>query len=317
MSYRHYVIAAVTVSSLVSCREELCYNHFGSADIELGWSSAPSVDPSEKPSGAVVITYDESGQPVETFLGAEGGNVSFGGRTAQSMLIYNSDTESIVLSGMSEGAKNVYATSTPGHRPAPDGIKALHPGEVVLTPPDMLYAAYIESLPDTDRHESASMSIEMDQLVFAYEVVYEFEHGFSKVADARGAIAGMAACVLLHNGETLPDAATLVYDCSLDNDAVKATVLSFGTPGTMPDGAASGRSSSRHTLNLEVQLSNGKSKAFNFDITGQMASQIRGGRIIVKGLRIEDHESGTDSGFNPDVEDWGNNEEIDIPVGGQ
>lgn len=51
---------------MVSCREELCYNHFGSADIDIEWSVSGGQQPS--PSGATVITYDNNGQPVEMFL---------------------------------------------------------------------------------------------------------------------------------------------------------------------------------------------------------------------------------------------------------
>ncbi len=55
---------------MVSCREELCYNHFGSADIDIEWSVSGGQQPS--PSGATVITYDNNGQPVEMFLPSDG-----------------------------------------------------------------------------------------------------------------------------------------------------------------------------------------------------------------------------------------------------
>ena len=84
-----------------------------------------------------------------------------------------------------------------------------------------------------------------------------------------------------------------------------------------PKNSAATRISHRQTLQLEVKLINGKVKEFVFDVTDQLADQPRGGVIHVSGLRIEDNESSSDSGFDADVDDWGNNEEIDLPVGGQ
>ena len=66
-----------------------------------------------------------------------------------------------------------------------------------------------------------------------------------------------------------------------------------------------------------VKLVNGKVKEFVFDVTDQLAGQPRGGAIHVSGLRIEDDESSSDSGFDVDLDGWGNDEEIDLPVGGQ
>ncbi len=313
-----YVIAVLAGLTLVSCREELCYNHFGAADIDFKWSvnQDPSDTESPAPSGVTALVYDASGQPTEMFVSPDGGNVNFGENGMQSLLLYNNDTESVLIAGESEGPQSVYATSTAGSRMAPEGIRKLHPDEAVLNPPDMLYAAYVETQSDVGNHEVMDIKIDMTPLVFTYEVSYEFEHGFNRVTDARGAMSGMARWVYLYNGMTMVDPAILVYDCKLSDNAVTAKVMSFGTPGYIPVSRKDGESHG-HTLNLEVILVNGKTKEFNFDITGQLSSQPRGGKIVVSGLRIEDKESNSDSGFDVDMDDWGNNEDIDLPVGGQ
>ncbi len=92
--------------------------------------------------------------------------------------------------------------------------------------------------------------------------------------------------------------------------------MSFGTPGYLPESRV-GDDKHVNTLNLEVNLVNGKTKEFNFDITGQLSTQPRGGKVYVSGLRIEDNESSSGSGFDVDMDDWGSNEDIDLPVGGQ
>ena len=311
-----HIIAATLAASMVSCREELCYNHFGSADIDIEWSVSGGQQPS--PSGATVITYDNNGQPVEMFLPSDGGSLNFGDNGVQSMLIYNNDTEKITLFGISDGPRSVHATSTPGYRPAPQTLASRHPGEATLNTPDMLYAAYIEAVPDADRHEIAALPVDMKPMVFSYTVRYNFEYGFERVTNARGALGGMAARVMLYNGETPDDAAILVYDCRLDNNAVVASVLSFGIPSFVPGETDRNRRENRaYTLNLEVTLTNGKTKSFDIDVAEQLQTQPRGGNITVSGLRIEDSDSGTDSGFEPDLDDWNNNVDIDLPVGGQ
>ncbi|MDE6559146.1 MAG: DUF5119 domain-containing protein, partial [Muribaculaceae bacterium] len=96
-----------------------------------------------------------------------------------------------------------------------------------------------------------------------------------------------------------------------------AHVHSFGVPG-FPD-KYYGRGAEpdpfrRYTLNLEVRLNNGNYVEYNYDITDQIANQPRGGVIKVSGLRVEDKDSSTPTGFNVVVDDWGDRVDIDLPV---
>lgn len=300
----------------VSCREELCYNHFGQAEVSFQWPEDPSSPQPTFPEGVTLLVYGEdSDRPIENFLTPAGGNVNFGSQSARSILIYNNDTERIRFFGLSSPT-TAYATSTAADRPASAAVRKLHPDEPALAPPDMLYAAYIESLPEVGTHERLELPIDMKTLVCAYEVVYEFEYGRNRVVLARGALAGMAEAVMLHSGATPRGGATLLYDCDLSEPEACASVLSFGVRG-YPEGGAAASEARRHTLQLEVKLVNGKVKEFLFDVTDQLAEQPRGGVIRVSGLRVEDDESSSDSGFDVDIDDWENREEIDLPVGGQ
>ena len=315
MSRQHCnIAAALAVLSLISCRESLCYNHFGSADVEISWDTPPDSPSAPGSGGITVITFNEDGQPTESFISPGGGTVNFGQGGASSILIYNNDTYSVGVYGQADGPEAVWATSTEGSRPAPDEINKKHPGEICLNPPDILYAAYIPYIADVGNHEAADVQADLHPLVFTYEIRYEFEHGFDNITDARGAISGMAEKVYLYNGYTPYDAATLVFDCRLGQNAVTASVTSFGTPGYLPGGETATRATQSHTLNLEVMLANGKSKQFNIDISEQMHPQPRGGNITVAKLRIEDSDAGNDAGFDTDVDDWGNNEEIEFPL---
>ncbi len=96
-------------------------------------------------------------------------------------------------------------------------------------------------------------------------------------------------------------------------------VHSFGVPsfaghhytGSTPEGTTD--PSLRFTLNLEVLLKNGKLQSFEFDITDQMRNQPRGGVITVDGIYVIDEDSQVDSGFEVDVDDWGEYEDIQLP----
>ena len=68
-----------------------------------------------------------------------------------------------------------------------------------------------------------------------------------------------------------------------------------------------------YTLNLEVRLKNGKTFEFNYDIADQIAKQPRGGIIRISGIRIEDDQNLSDSGFDVTVDDWGEHEDIELP----
>lgn len=308
------VLLLILIFMSVSCREDLCYNHFGEAEIDFQWPETSLSQP--VPEGVTLLVYgDDSEHPTENFLSPTGGNVNFGSGTPRSILIYNNDTEHIRFFGLSSPVM-AYATSTAAARSASASIRRLHPDESALNPPDMLYSAYIESLPEVGTHEKLDLVLDMKKLVYAYEVVYEFEYGLNRVVLARGALAGMAETVMLHNGATPRGGATLLYDCDLTEQGIRSTVLSFGVPDYPEDRRAT-RYTHHHTLQLEVKLVNGKIKEFVFDISEQLAGQPRGGTVRVSGLRVEDDESSSDSGFDVDLDDWGNNEEIDLPVGEQ
>lgn len=314
MQFLRPALLLILIFASVSCREDLCYNHFGEAEVDFQWPETSSSQ--TVPQGVTLLIYgDDSKQPIENFLSPAGGNVNFGSGSPRSILIYNNDTEHIRVFDLSSPTM-AYATSTAADRSASASIRKLHPDEPALNPPDMLYSAYIESLPEVGTHEKLDLAFDMKKLVCAYEVVYEFEYGLNRVALARGALAGMAETVMLHNGATPWGAATLLYDCALTEQGIRSTVLSFGVPGYFEEGVNT-RDTRLHTLQLEAKLINGKVKEFVFDISGQLANQPCGGTIKVSGLRVEDDESSSDSGFDVDINDWGNREEIDLPVGGQ
>lgn len=321
-----------------SCVHELCYNHYPTLAMNFSWerewerdygmSHPASWDAAhygmsydflapEMPEWVRVIKYEEEAEtPVEHFFSTEGGELILDRNETGSFLLYNGDTEYIVLSDLAS-LSSARASATARSRSTSAFMAERH-GDVRSTnPPDPLYSAYVEKVPHVEFHEVYQMPVKMQPLVYTYLVRYEFEQGLEYVALARGALGGMAESVYLRSGATSDETTIILYDCSLESYGCQAIVRSFGIPG-FPDqyyGRTTSQPSDRpYSLNLEVMLRNGKVKEFTYDISDQLAKQPRGGVITVSGIRIEEEEAKVESGFDAEVDDWGDGIEIDLPV---
>lgn len=331
-------ILMAVMSMMTSCRDELCYNHYPTLSVSLSWEHEwerdygmnhpvnwdaslhgfgyDSLRPG-KPEWVNLVRFSADGSRDEHFLQNHGGYVNVDEGAGQSFLLYNGDTEYIILSDMAL-PPTARASATGRSRSSLTYVSEKHPTARTTNPPDVLYSAYVSDVPAVEKHKNASMSIKMQPLVYTYVIRYEFDYGNEHIAFARGALGGMAESVYLLDGRSSDDTAIILYDCDLKTYGCEAHVRSFGIPG-FPDeyyGRTEAEASSRpYTLNLEVRLKNGKYVEFNYDVSDQIASQPRGGVIKVSGLRIEDEISFSDSGFNVVVDGWGDREDIDLPVG--
>lgn len=184
-----------------------------------------------------------------------------------------------------------------------------------MNQPDMLYGAYMEEYTAEKKTLAPTeLPVTLRPLVYTYMIRYEFESGQQYVALARGALAGMAETVYLNDGHTGETAATVMFDCTLEDYGAEALVQSFGVPDYPGEHyGRNGTDGRRYSLNLEVRMVNGKFKTFEFDVTDQVKGQPRGGVIVVSGLSISNDEGLEGGGsFDVDVDGWG--EWVDIPL---
>lgn len=253
------------------------------------------------------MAYDQDGGIYdERNLPQEGGRVDLTEDT-YSLLLYNNDTEYIVFDNVYSVAHTRASTRTLTR----GSYLAMHANERTINQPDMLYGHYIESYKGELSTEIKQHPVTMKPLVYTYLIRYEFTSGLEYVSLARGAIAGMAEAVYLHDGHTGNESATILYDCSVEEWGVEAKVRTFGVPGYPGDHYMRGPEDDPcYSLNLEVKLVNGVIKTYEFDISQQLVDQPRGGVITVSGLEVDDDEA--TGGFNVDVEGWG--DIIDIPL---
>lgn len=325
------------MSAMMSCRDELCYNHFPSLAVSLSWEHEWERDYGmkhsanwdadlhgfgyddlrpEKPEWVNLIRFTSDGLRHEHYIGTEGEDLIVDENESQPMLLYNGDTEYIVLSDIASPPV-ARASATGRSRASLTYVSEKHPAARTTNPPDVLYAAYVPTTPLVKIHEKKTVPVKMQPLVYTYLIRYEIEYGAEHIALARGALGGMAESVYLVDGRTSEEPAIVLYDCDVRDFGCEARVRSFGIPG-FPDeyyGRTETEAPERiYTLNLEVRLKNGKFLEFNHDVTDQIANQPRGGVIKVSGLRIEDSDSFSDSGFSVEVDGWGDRVDIDLPV---
>ena len=265
------------------------------------------------PDGLRVQVYNADGTNNIINLPPEGG-VTQMRPDEHSILFYNNDTEYIVFDEMHSYA-TARATTRTRTRASYLGNSSIGTkNENTVNPPDVLYGSYMDSYFVERTLETQVLPVTMRPLVFTYLVRYEFKSGLEFVALARGALAGMAEAVRMSDGRTSEGAATVLYDCTMQNFGAEALVHSFGVPD-FPKEHYGTRAERRYGLNLEVRLKNGKIKSFDFDVTDQVAAQPQGGVIVVKDIEIPEDEGWEGgSGFDVDVNDWGDYEDIELPL---
>lgn len=231
-----------------------------------------------------------------------------------SLLFYNNDTEFIEFDDIQSF---ISAKATTRTRSSYNGNRYVDSksNEVTVNPPDMLFGSYMESYTADLSTEVDSLHIVMHPLVYTYVLRFEFVGGLEYVSKARGALAGMAKSVWLNSGRTSEESATVLFDeeCEIKDFGIQANVRSFGIPD-FPNEHYLSRNGRTYGLTLDVLLRNGKMLSYNFDITDQMEKQPRGGIIEIKGIEITKEDAAIDSVFDVDIDDWGDYEDVDLPL---
>lgn len=344
-AFRSALCVTAMTALFSSCEnKELCFNHDEHAptsDVRIevvyenewqytceggyDWKSYPTWKESfgmeyddlrpATPTGLRVQVYNADGTSNINNIEPEGETI-YMSPGEHSVLIYSNDTEYIEFNGL-----DLYASAKATTRTRTRSSYLGSPyteeesEETTVAPPDMLYGSYIDSLTVERTTDTPVLRVTMYPLVYTYLVRYEFSSGLKYVSLARGAMAGMAGSVWLNSGRTSDEAVTILHDCTLESFGVQALVKSFGVPD-YPNPHYQTRADRKYALNLEVRLRNGKTKSFDFDVTGQVTAQPQGGVIVVRGIEISDEEGKQTggSGFDVNVDDWGEYEDIDIKL---
>lgn len=331
--------------ALAGCRKDLCYNHdehalSAKADMqpdwmqewenpytggeyqfdwetiweEQGWPREYDEFRPEIADGIRSIVYNDDQAPSVSNLENDGGIISMT-EGQHSLLFYNNDTEYIIFDGTDNSAMATASTRTrtrSGYRaPQP------HQDERTITPPDNLYASYV---PDYMAEKSLTpdgLPVTMYPRTYTYLIRYRINSGLQYVSQARGSLAGIAEKVFLYDGHTDASTATLLYDCKVDSKGCTAEIKCFGVPNFAykTNEYTDDPEKLQCTLSLEVLLKNGKRLTFDKDVSVGMRLQPRGGILLFDDIEISDEDGLEGSGgFDPDVEDWGDEIEVPLPI---
>lgn len=325
-----------------SCRKELCYNHWEhsssvKADITADYIREWEIDNlsewernwdeelfdskyedhiPELPGGLRILVYRNGGYEIRN-IAPEGELVQLY-EGDHSLLFYNNDTEYLLFDNLGTSA-SAMATTRTRTRFSLDGTDSKTPTRG-YNPPDMLYGCYVPSYWGERKYEPDPMPISLRPLVYTYLIVAEFDTGIEYVKKARGELDGVATGVYLQSGTTSEEAGAILFDtdvCRMTDYGIVAPVQSFGIPGYPYEDYASTKADGTFTLTLEVELLNGNTKKYDpVDVTAILEAHPRGGVIRVSGFEVTDEEgTAGGSGFEVDVDGWGDYEDIPLPIG--
>lgn len=259
-------------------------------------------------SGIASVAYHESGMLNTRHIDSTGGMLHLH-EGFQDILFYNNDTEYIVFSGMDSYAEASASTRTRTRA----SYNASHEDEVTVNSPDMLFGAWVEDYEGVLAPVADTVGIQLRPLVYKYLIIFEVTKGIDLVQAAAGGIAGMAGQVYMQDGHTGSETVTVLFDdCLIVENYIISVVSSFGVPDFQYGSESYNTGGRTFGLNLTITLNSGKTVYTDFDITDQMSIQPRGGYISIDGIEIT--TEGGDGFFDVSVGDWGDEEEIDLPI---
>lgn len=263
----------------------------------------------KKPEGIAVILYDGEMDGYnynrELHLPASGGTISLDEST-KAILLYNDDSDYIMLNNLSS-PHTAYAATRTSDRSSRGSIEDFHSQERTMNAPDILYSAFKE-FNEKDFNQEEKNKITLKPLVYGYVIRFYIPENREYISQARGAIAGLAESIYLKEGKSSVSKAVIPFDCTLTSYGAGVQVMTFGVPNDHNDG------NNRYDINLELKFKNGKTMSFDFDITDQMEHQPTGGVIFLEDIKIPDALVKSGSGFETDVENWGDENVVDLPL---
>lgn len=248
------------------------------------------------PKGMRVLFYSlDTHKYVQDNFSAQGGEAEI--RTGNyQFIIYNNDSEKIRIRN-TENYESAEAYTSKISRPS---YNSPVNDEETYGQPDIFWLDRIESFKVSSK--SSVVRFYPQQVVFFYNGRVEVD-GMEDVQEVRGAITGILGSVKLYTGKTNKPS-TLFFDAFKEKQDIVFSFRSFGiyNQGVTPV---------KQYLVLEFLLPNGIVQR-NIDISEQMENLLQGGYVRVKDkITIPPDTTGTDNGFNANVEDW---KEIIYPI---
>lgn len=298
---------------LSSCEhKELCYNHTHNAEVKVvfDWANDPTANPE---SMDIYFIPEEGGSPQRyQFGGKHGGTIQVPlGR--YHVIGINSDSETNLIAGADKWENfeirtvNTSLLSFLGVRgtepPRADGTE----DERVVHAPDKLWHAA-----DTDHHlddptKSYVITLYPENGLCNYTVKVINVTNLKYATNLSGSLSSMAGGLKAAMCELTTDRVTVSFSSDSDQESVISSRFRvFGHCPSLND---------PHQLTIYAVVADGSKFYKTFDVTEQIhtAADPRNIEILIDGLELPKPII-NGGGFNPDVSEWGEGEDVEIQM---
>ena len=333
----YVMISSLSLLLLVTACEhkELCYHHPHTAQlqVEFDWSYAPDAERNNEVEGMCLWFYPvdeagtQTGEPMRYDLaGMKGGTVEIPVGRYQ-VLYYNNDYEVVQFRGVGDfWQQECYTREGSLFEPvfgnasySAPRAKGTEEERVVITP-EMMWGDHAMNVDIREKGlsywfvrdgETEQTTIERDELrltLMPHEQICRYTYEIRNVKNVgyvtqmSASLSGMSGSVFCASEQVEDEAVTLPFEASFDEQT--HIVGDFHTFGHHPE------NDERHKLALYVWLNDGSKWLYTFDVTGQVdeAPDKRRVHIVIDELSLPE-PIGDDSGFQPTVDGWIEEEE--------
>lgn len=333
----YVMISSLSLLLLVTACEhkELCYHHPHTTQlqVEFDWSYAPDAERNNEVEGMCLWFYPvdeagtQTGEPMRYDLaGMKGGTVEIPVGRYQ-VLYYNNDYEVVQFRGVGDfWQQECYTREGSLFEPvfgnasySAPRAKGTEEERVVITP-EMMWGDHAMNVDIREKGlsywfvrdgETERTTIERDELrltLMPHEQICRYTYEIRNVKNVgyvtqmSASLSGMSGSVFCASEQVEDEAVTLPFEASFDEQT--HIVGDFHTFGHHPE------NDERHKLALYVWLNDGSKWLYTFDVTGQVdeAPDKRRVHIVIDELSLPE-PIGDDSGFQPTVDGWIEEEE--------
>lgn len=284
-------------------------------EISLDWNGVTN----KLPEGVRVIFYPKNaeGRKIDTYLSVKGGKVKVPpGR--YSVVVYNYDTETVQIRG-EEAYETIEAFT--GHC---NGL-GIAGTEQLVWGPDPLYVVRIDDLKIENSEEELQLNWKPKLVVKTYSFKLKVQ-GLEYVSSIVGSIEGMSSCYDLGLGCGKAGDSPIYFAARRSAGEVTGSFTVFGTS----EGVIS-RAGNAIKLTLAFVKTDNKVQKMEVDITEVIANSESGGSggdddgdepfkeielPVEDEVKVDkpDSSGGGDGGFDGNVDGWGDDEEVILPV---
>lgn len=288
-------------------------------NIRLNWEGVTD----HLPEGVRVIFYpkDDQGRKIDTYLPVKGGEVKVP-PGHYSAVIYNYDTE--VVQVKEEGSYETIMACTGNCT----GLGASET-ESMVWGPDNFYVATLDDVEIGKEEELPTLEVTPKSVVTTYTFSIKTE-GLKNVLSIIGSVSGMAECYHLGKGGGLCRFAPIYCETGKGDGVIKGSFTCFGHPKL-----TQARADITQFLDLIIVRVDGSKQKEKVEITEAVKPPEEEGKpgegdekpqvpeieielpddekIVVDDVEVPPEQGG--GGIGGDVDDWGDGDDIVIPVG--